>query len=261
MKLNHYILTRLNESFPDNPLEHDRAADLGLDETWLSQRLDLLEKYTAQSLARQTCMDFTWVVKCHERTPDWARNRISRHACIALYGVEKETFDSIRANRYFEAIYENQIPSNRLLCAYAFRAWILRDCATGVILTTRLDSDDGLARDYVETVQARFILNSHVDFSKGVVAQGNQYRLLDRTTAKQGPSQFLTYAELYSEDLRTTYFKDHHYCRPALVIPKIGWLQAHHQDNLANNLINSANFAAIDLQQVYERFPFLQPFA
>lgn len=124
----HFLLTRVY-------VQLRQGAPLP-DYTWLEERLARLNVATLRSVCGQTNHNFEWLLFLDHDTPKWAR--------IAL---NKITRDAPRASLvYIKGVGGGTVMSNvvrqRLDSQYC--------------ITSRCDSDDRLAFDYIEQVQARF---------------------------------------------------------------------------------------------------------
>lgn len=139
----HFFSTWFNVRFTD----HDR----GLDLDWLAHRFRLFEDFCYPSMRAQTEQDFRWLVFFDPRTPEPFRERIERFAewpCFRPVFVDYWTYDVMREE---------------------MRA--LRTPGATHLITTRLDNDDALARDYVERLHALFRGQAFefVNFEEGLV--------------------------------------------------------------------------------------------
>jgi Putative rhamnosyl transferase len=99
---------------------------------WLNDRLRLLDSYCLPSLAAQTCGDFIWQVYCDENTDS-----------SILQALQK------RAERLPQMRISITGPNGRAPAAHALDDTRLLDT---VLLTTRLDSDDAISKDYVKAI-------------------------------------------------------------------------------------------------------------
>ena len=126
----HFIITRFNlRGMEDTP-----SSAKMVDEAYLAHRLELFERYCLPSVRSQTVQEFKWLVLFADETPGPIRARVEAYA----------------------AEWSNLVP-----------IWLPRGASTvgplvvapylddspQTLLTTRLDNDDGLARDYVAKVQ------------------------------------------------------------------------------------------------------------
>ena len=129
MQVKHLIMTRFN-------IECDKdIAFHGNDPEYLAQRFALFDRYCLPSVAAQTSRDFTWLVLFHPQTPEPFRTQIAHYQ--ELYP-------------FFRPVYTDVKEDINVLVAeigvqYAGDAeWLL---------TTRLDNDDMLHRDYVKRLR------------------------------------------------------------------------------------------------------------
>ncbi len=124
MQFAHAIITRFNVHINEKPY------NLRLSPTWLAGRFELFRRFCLPSVRGQTCQDFLWFVLLDKDTPPLFRRMVA-----ALQGY---------AN--FRPVYcgafETVMPTVRQAVAEAFpdAPWLL---------TTRLDNDDALAREFV----------------------------------------------------------------------------------------------------------------
>ncbi|MDA8383618.1 MAG: glycosyltransferase [Betaproteobacteria bacterium] len=208
----HYIVTRFN-------VREDAAKKSALDPEWLARRFDLFERFCLPTVMSQTSRDFIWLLLFDVDTPPSARRRIEKLAewpLIKPLFLEPGTSDVGRV-----AVEMAMVGTPDLL------------------LTTRLDNDDGLASNYVEVVRNRGMVEEPtvLEFPVGYVWwRGHAYR--DR----QPRNPFITLAEpLYGDPSRpfvTVYKEAHHESfkmgRVLEVSEDPGWLQVVHGGNIAN---------------------------
>ena len=211
-KICHYVITRFN-------LRGEAASTTALDPEWLARRFDLFEKFCLPTIKAQTRSDFSWLVLFDTETPPSCRERIER---LAQWPIFRPIFfppgTGDVGRRAVESVMED---------------------TPEVLVTTRLDNDDGLARRYMEWVRERCDVQEATvfQFPVGYVwSDGKLYR--DR----QQSNPFLTLAEPLAGDssrtFRTIYTGAHHDShllgRVVTVSDEPGWLQVVHGGNLAN---------------------------
>jgi hypothetical protein len=211
----HALLTRFNLERPSSngPPRH-------LDRDWLTGRLALFERVCAPSVAAQTVQDFTWIVFVAPDSPAWLLDELHRIVPRAVL---------------------TPVPSFRMVRDPQFVRGVV---GAGEWLTSQVDSDDALARTYVERAQAHAI-PGYLSFVNGVQ--------LDLSTgwatrAVFGPNPFLT--RLASDD--TVFATQHAQVEPDVEIGgEPGWLQAIHGGNIVNRY---ADYSPFPLSEVYEHF-------
>ncbi len=101
---------------------------------WTDDRLGLFERTLYPSVLGQTTRDFTWLVFFDDSTTPEQRERISRLA---------------DEQRVFTPIYISEVFDVAHVCAELTRRWP----DVEHLLTSRVDNDDALARDFMATVR------------------------------------------------------------------------------------------------------------
>ena len=205
--MKHFIVTRFNDYFPCLPNPH-----LGVDNDWLEKRINLLNKFTIPSVKNQTDKDFTWILKCHPKTPSWARKILDKGDFIVSYEEEVHKLINTQASVSFAKI-------------------IRRLTKEKSIITTRLDSDDVISKNHISLVKKSIQPNAFFDIAKGIVKIKNEYFL----HRKSGVSQFCSYME-HSNSLSTVYYKTHDLIKNDECIKNyidLGWMQNHHDSNIS----------------------------
>lgn len=149
----HYVITRFNirvnykcqlKNLDNNPMKRI------LDTDYLNERFNIFEKYTLQSMKRQTNQNFQWIVLFHENTPDIFKNRIQKlkneFNFIDLYFSDNQSFNFLE--------YCNS-----------------RNESVDYYITTRIDNDDMFSDDYIARIQEYANNNFHeciISFEKGM---------------------------------------------------------------------------------------------
>ncbi len=126
--LSHVLLTRFN--LPSVGVESLIRAREG----WLRERVVLFEKYCLPSVLAQDCQNFEWIVYFDPESPAWLHRRI----------------DTYRETGVLTAVLRTEVPREQLRSDIA----AVVDPRTEVLITTNLDNDDGIARDFVSRLQA-----------------------------------------------------------------------------------------------------------
>ncbi|MFA5432104.1 MAG: glycosyltransferase [Candidatus Paceibacterota bacterium] len=124
MTYKHYILLRFNQEW-NNYNNH-------LNRDWMHQRFELFEKYMFQSLLAQTNQNFEVLFALH---PDTAPEFVSK----AFYMFKNaDNFSVVMLKK--DVDFKNIIQSN-----------------TDYVITTRLDNDDMVHKNFIDAVQQNFI--------------------------------------------------------------------------------------------------------
>ena len=164
----HFLLTPFNAlpswlaSFPDK--------------TWHKHRFKTFDKYCYPSVREQSNQNFKWIVIFSDNTPKVNKEKIEKYE-------EYENFIPIYIP---EDKHPDEVP-HEVIQKY------LRN-NTSYIITTRIETDDALCRDYVEMVQQYFDKQEFefINFSNGYVWNMNTYEIyLD----KQPSNPFISLIE------------------------------------------------------------------
>ncbi len=147
MKFKHIILTRFN-------LQYTLDSDLHLQTAWLDERFRLFEQYCLPSIMGQTDLQFTWVVLSSNQTPDLYKRRLSNFA-LRYPNIQIEYcayYEDV--NVLYKAMGDKYVEDNDFL------------------LSTRIDSDDMLAANFVcalqTYVQSHLSAEAIITFTNGV---------------------------------------------------------------------------------------------
>jgi hypothetical protein len=219
----HFVITRFSvKFFADSPPFPRR---------WLEDRLRLFEAYCLPSVASQTCRDFTWLLLCDESTDGECVDELSDLASAVADGTVVMTS-----------------PHRSVLAEITQRVRPDAD----VLITSRLDSDDAVAVDFVGRIQG--YLEAYrgspretmlLSFSQGRSIETRSGALYD-SFQPHGP--FMSLFEDLSADAEplTVYSGNHaqlHLDHPLHVdASRAAWLQVLHGQNVNNHV------RAIDLR-------------
>ena len=208
----HFLLTRFNVRLASNSPRPD--------DEWLESRIDYFHRYCVASLQAQTCLAFTWLIFLDSDTPDWFRERLSE-----LQRATGELFEPV----YVDGLFDGTVAGDA----------IRTRTTKSAILSTRIDNDDAVARDFIEAIQGaaagKFEFINFIDGAQ--LAASGVY-------ARPYPSNpFISVFELVGADVPRTVFMDEH--------PVLGrhgpirdlrtghpmWMQVVHGGNIANEVV------------------------
>ena len=218
-------------------------------EEWLRYRLGFfVDACWSTVRSQQGAGDFTWLVLFDDRCPDDFRADVETLA--------EGTFTPVWSHEQwnpsiFGRVIEEQTGAPRTGGASA--AWLM---------TTRLDSDDGIARDFMAAVQREFTPTDglFIDFPRGVqIDRSGRTYLYDQLS-----SPFLTLVERRRADTtpRTVYAARHARARQWGPLREVSappmWVQVIHGSNLLNMTVGARISPRVvnerfDLELVYDR--------
>ncbi|MFB9732041.1 glycosyltransferase [Ornithinimicrobium kibberense] len=186
------------------------------DEDWLHYRLGFFYDACLPSVAGQQGADFTWLVMLDDRCPDDFRATVDELA--------EGTFTPVWTHERFRRDSFARHVTGRTRAPY--------------LITTRLDSDDALAVDFMARVQAQFAGQDglFVNFPRGI--QIDRSGAVYRSDIVSSP--FLSFVERRREDRlpQTVYVAKHARARahaPLLQVDApVMWAQVVHDDNVSN---------------------------
>lgn len=201
----HFIFTRYNLGLYDNDKIEDK-------EVWMNKRLELFEN-CADSIRNQTEQDFTWIIGLDAKTPKRAEKKIQKLA----------TFNTIVTPQEIKEFFISKV---------------VKGVKTEWIITSRLDNDDFLDPEYVETIQDNFRGKTEVLDVQGVQWEVKTNKFY--TSGRKRPnSPFLSLVET-REDVKTCYHTNHTNMPdvfPARMIDKVLYTQVIHDGCLMNKVL------------------------
>jgi hypothetical protein len=208
----HVILTRFNVASPG------RESAIRNSVGWLERRFNLFERYCLPSVASQSSREFQWLIYFDENTPESARERIEQARRVMDF---TPLFVGVGGARF---------------AAEAVSA--LRRTEHDIVLTTRLDNDDAIARDFVRRVQdagRRYASGTVLNFPNGAALKdGRLYTATDRS------NPFTTLIEAGSAPLSTIWSAQHHELATKWNLTQVDspplWLQVVHGENVTNRI-------------------------
>lgn len=215
MHYNHIILTRFN-------LQYEEHSTIHIDAEWLEERFRLFDKYCLPSILRQTQQTFTWVILASQQTPEEYKVRLMEY----MY-----QYDNIDV--HFCSYYED---INLLYQGLGLHYGL----GFSHLLSTRVDSDDMLAYDFVEKLQAHISTETPehtiLSFPNGIQWFENQDIALTTSFKK---NHFLSFYEP-SDDLRTCIGIDHTKV-PDVHLQSLTdagmWCEIVHSSNMCNSYV------------------------
>lgn len=130
----HYILTRFNLRL----WTKDKKRNETRTDEWLKKRFDLFEKICLPSIMNQTNQTFKWIVLFDSETPEFYKKKIQHYQNICKLFCP--CFVEACKSRYFVSVFREEI-QKRI------------EKKTNLLITTYLDNDDALHKNYIEEIQ------------------------------------------------------------------------------------------------------------
>lgn len=216
----HVLMTRFNLATPG------REAAIRNRPDWLATRFRLFEDFCLPSVAEQTTGAFTWIIYFDKDTPAEFKARVAE----------------LQRQVRFHAYYTGLFPASGWPQSLAEVLGAKLGALPPVVLTSRLDNDDALARDYMERTAAAAMGQVPVPRVGIVITNGyirsatSAYRIshpanafaswLERVDQPDGPLTAMGISHIDAADFG-----------PLVQVPGPGgWLQVVHGGNVSNKV-------------------------
>jgi len=225
----HFVLTSFNIKEISQEGGCDRGDLARADGNWLKKRIKLFDDFCYPSIREQTNQNFKWLVLFNINTPVVFKQIIQKYS-------EWDNFIPVYIEPIKKASSLRRIVRGEIIPKYL-------KGKTKYLITTRIDSDDALCKDYIEMVQRRFNKQKlqFLNFNNGYIWK---YKFNQIYSDKQPSNPFITLIEEVGE-IKTVFCWSH----PEL--SKIGpvmeietepaWLQLSHEwsTNLPRGVLQS----------------------
>jgi hypothetical protein len=218
MSRKHFLITRFNANLTQEPISFDRMGDdKRYNPEWIEHRVRLFEQVCAPTVLNQTNQDFEWIVLFGEHTSPTFLHHFNRGRFHPVVGSHWDLFQ--RLDRTIRSLGEE----------------------TDFVMTTNLDSDDGISKDFMDVVQYHAMDRDMVIN----IPYGIKWDLATDTyvSTQSSHSPFSTVIEqVTSNPLRTINSYSHgmlhgfHEKMCQVEETQARWLQGIHGDNLSNRL-------------------------
>ncbi|MEO2064647.1 MAG: glycosyltransferase [Christiangramia sp.] len=219
MRFDHFLITRFNLKKKD--WLEDKNRQNVLDEDWLNHRIDLFSSYCLPSVLGQKEKEFKWLIFFERDSPTPVNNLIKK---LNSYPFIEPIFLS----GYEE--FQSDLPSivqSRL------------NCDSEYVVTTRLDNDDALHKDFIKYLHDSFELKNNflIDFPSGLFLELEGMIKLGHTFSPY--NQFISLVEsLEDHEIITVFGKEHDKWGEDYEIKSVklnyAWLQITHSRNKIN---------------------------
>ena len=229
---NHFLLTKFNTRSFQN-------GSKGCDPVWLEERFELFDRFCYPSVLHQSNQNFKWLVFFDENTPELFKQRIVEYA-------QWQNFTPV----YVDCVFPyGQFPEGvRALV----RNFVTEDCK--YLITTWLDNDDAIAKNYVQMIQDNFKQQDSetINFLLGYQLYEGKLHL-----DYEFSNHFISLIERYSpESFNTCLSRPHkelfEVCSSAKkVLCQPAWIEVVHGKNVANIYRKGLRFSP---QGIAEKF-------
>jgi len=227
IQFEHFLLTQFNvymqwsKCITGRKLKRPNHEDMPTDE-WFKHRLRLFDKYCYPSIAGQTNKNFKWMVLFDENHTN--KNLLEKYDRMIPIYIDYENYERFTMYQWFSNKIKEQLNPE-----------------TNWIITSRLDCDDALNKNYIKIMQEEFspkerLLNP---------INGTIYNIKNKgiTTLDypRPPNPYITVIEPLTENYLKTCFRIVHWKMNGLfTVEQIRngspfWLQMIHDKNLNNS--------------------------
>jgi len=185
MKFQHFIISRFNLSLYDCMSEQ-------VAEVWMYYRMSLFDTFCYPSIVNQENQNFIWLVFLSDKTPEHYRQLFSKHNRMIPIYCKEQGFDDIQIKGFVNKHIKQFVDSD-----------------AEYLITSRVDIDDMISKDYVQSVQTEMPMtdNTNLVFSLGYVLDLPSKTLMER---KYVYNQFPSYIEKNTDNFKTVWFAGHH---------------------------------------------------
>lgn len=227
IKFEHFLLTqgnifmRWSKCIPGRKLRKPIPGEIPSDE-WFEHRLSLFDKYCYPSIAGQTNQNFKWMVLFDGNHTN--KNLLTKYSrMIPIYVYDRD----------YEKLTMYQLFSNKI------KEYLNPE--TEWIITSKIDCDDALSKNYVKIMQEKFTPDEHMINPVNGVIYNTANKKLTALDYKWPPNPYITVIEKVTEDHLKTCFKIVHWKMQGpfkkyehIKNPDPFWLQIIHDKNLSN---------------------------
>lgn len=239
----HYLMTRFNLKNPK--WEFTKNNETLLTEEWMEDRMGLFENFCFPSVVAQTNKNFTWLLYFDTTTPQKYKLRIS-NLLAGHSNIEAFYIDGMTA--FYPEI--QQLISDR-------------SKSKSHLITSRIDNDDAIHRDFIDEVQKKFKSQDYraIDIITGYSLQVQPTVMLGKKEHIFNP--FISLIEK-NDNPKTVWFNDHHIwkkeTRVTQVYHKRLWIAVIHEKNKVNNFNGYDDIKWEDLQEDFVLSPKMNHF-
>lgn len=163
-KFTHYLVTRFN--VPIEQWNRDKKGVRTLDDSWMQHRLDLFSRFCIPTVAGQSEKNFKWIIYCDTQTDELSLD-IIQSLIRGIPGATTRLADD----------FNSMMNDLKLL---------ILNVDTSFAITSRVDNDDGLGKNFIREVQKNFVEkdNTIINLNGGILYDEEQ-RILTEVRNKK----------------------------------------------------------------------------
>jgi len=228
----HYLITRFNLRASDWKVS--KSNKKVLTEEWHKDRFQLFTDYCFSSVLSQTNQNFKWLVYFDISTPEKYKN------VIKSLEAKMDNFIPL-----FIDGMDNFLPEIKAYLSNSDKEYLI---------TSRLDNDDSLSKNYIEEIQKRFNKQDFMalDFIDGYTIQTHPSVKIGKRLDQFNP--FITLIEK-NQNPKSVWHVRHSHWKREKNVTKIRevriWAAIIHQENKINSFVG---YDAVDLEDFFELF-------
>jgi hypothetical protein len=235
--MKHFLITRFN--LKNTEWNTSRDGGQILDHAWLEHRFRLFEQYCLPSVKNQTNQNFEWYVFFDTDTPAAFMARID--AIASAYRNFRPCFVS---NINAVTGYLQQCISTSSGSGSETGTVTGNDTSDHYIITSRMDNDDAIHKDYIATIQSLFVpqhgtvIDLRLGYQLGIIGSTTDIRLKNNIF-----NPFVSLVE-HSQHFSSALSKSHKEWTNANAIitfyDKPLWIELVHERNKLNTMTDRA---------------------
>lgn len=232
-QFNHLILTRFNVEVDGFETIENTWDKMFIDTEWLEGRFKLFEAYCLPSVKAQTSKNFSWLVFFHPDTPEEYKLRISN--ITDKFPQFKPIY--IKSNNDIPQKIQDELKRN-----FSDKNWVI---------TTRIDNDDIIAKDYIDNIQKLFRPENKLilDFYKGYILDHKNLELYKYDYQSNAFISIIENSNNIKSVLSFNHARAKEYGNIEHIDSKRMWSQVIHGENLGNKIYGTKTIKLKDFKK------------
>ncbi len=260
MRFKHLLFSRFNLTYKSTKIKpySERVVEMSKkfaqDPRWLSDRLDFFETYCLPSVRGQTTQNFKWYLLFSDMTSDKFDYRLGKY-------VNENTEVSYNYLGDHDIVYDE--------IAYQIKKAQEEGGELDYIITTNLDCDDAISKNFMKEVQKNFKgRKEFLNIPSGFIYDVRIEKAFTRSSEHSPFRSFvqpvsdidedLPIEDLYKHDKHTIYARIHGDSKSMAPIRQVEtsarWLQLIHTENLTNKIARRSQDKGFPLEDIADIF-------